>query len=140
MLWSYLLVDTRVFNNSIVTVDSYPDCSSKVNLVHNMEATNGLAHLLELSCLECDWTKSFWTSKKIDKNIDGCKTRGKSGFDVNTRSFIAMREIGKGYTALKILFGYMNISPPMTSKTFSDIQDNVIPSYKSNRSKYQKCR
>ena len=25
--------------------------------------------------------------------------------------------------------GYVNISPPMTSKTFSDIQDNVIPSY-----------
>ena len=41
-----------------------------------------------------------------------------------------MREIGKGYTALKTLCGYMNISPPMTSKTFSDIQNNnVIPSY-----------
>ena len=24
----------------------------------------------------------------------------------------------------------MDISPPMTSKTFSDIQDNVIPSYR----------
>ena len=80
--------------------------------------------------MEYDWTKSFWTSKKIEKNIDGCKTRGKSGFDVNTCSVIAMREIGKGYTALKTLCGYMNISPPMTSKTFSDIQgNNVIPSY-----------
>ena len=96
----------------------------------NIEDKNGLAHLLELSCLECDWTKSFWTSKKIDKNIDGCKTRGKSVFDVNTRSDIAMKEIGEGYTALKTLCGYTNISPPMTSKTFSDIQDNnVIPSY-----------
>ena len=58
------------------------------------------------------------------------QNQGKSGFDVNTRSVIAMREICKGYTALKTLCGYMNISPPMTSKTFSDIQDNnVIPSY-----------
>ena len=53
-----------------------------------MEAKNGLADLLELSCLECDWAKSFWTSKKRDKDIVG-----KSGFDVNTRSVIAMREI-----------------------------------------------
>ena len=34
----------------------------------------------------------------------------------------------------------MNISPPMISKTFSDIQDNVITIvYKSHRSKYEKC-
>ena len=72
MLSSYLLVDTRVFNDVIETVGSCPDCSSKVNLVHNMEAKNGLTHLLELSCLECDCTISFWTSKKIEKNIDGC--------------------------------------------------------------------
>ena len=71
--------------------------------MHNMEAKNGLAHLLELSCLECDCTKSLWTSKKIDKII-GCKARGKSGFDVNTCSVISMREIGKGYTALKTFF------------------------------------
>ena len=68
MLWSYLLVDTRVFNDIIETVGSCPDCSSKVNLAHNMEAKNRLAHLQELSCWECDWTKS-WTSKKIEKNI-----------------------------------------------------------------------
>ena len=54
MLWSYLLVDTSIFNDIIETIGSCPDCSSKVNLVHNMEVKNGLAHLLELSCLECD--------------------------------------------------------------------------------------
>ena len=74
-------------------------------------------------------TKSFWSSKKIDKTIDGCKPKGRSGFDINTRSIIAMREIGKGHTALKTLCGYMNISPPMTPKTFCDIQDYVISSY-----------
>ena len=82
--------------------------------MHNMEAKNGLAHLLELSCLECDWTKYFWTSKIIEKNIDGCKTKGKSGFDVNTRSVIAMREIGKGYTALKTLWVYEHFTTDVT--------------------------
>ena len=38
ILWSYLLVDTRVFNDTIETVGSCPDCSLKINLVHNMEA------------------------------------------------------------------------------------------------------
>ena len=33
MLWSYLIVDTRVFNDIIETIGSCPDCSSKVNLV-----------------------------------------------------------------------------------------------------------
>ena len=54
---------------------------------------------------------------------------GRSGFDINTRIIIAFREIGKGFTALLSFCGFMNIPPPMTQKSFGDIQDyNVISS------------
>ena len=36
-----------------------------------------------------------------------------NAFDINVRSVIAFREIGKGITAMQALCGYMNLVPPM---------------------------
>ena len=44
-------------------------------------------------------------------------------------SVIALREIGKGYTSLKTFCGLMNIPPPMTRKTFLELQTNVAQIY-----------
>ena len=37
----------------------------------------------------------------------------KTYFEINTRAIVAMREIGKGLTSLKMLCGYSNMPPPM---------------------------
>ena len=46
-------------------------------------------------------------------------------YDVNIRSVVALREIGKGYTSLTTFCGLMN----MTRKTFLELQTNVAPIY-----------
>ena len=125
-IWCYLLIDTRIFQEIIDLIGSCPECSSKVRFVHDVESKRGLSHLLNLSCLCCDWTKIFWTSSEVEKPKDARENRGRSGFDINTRIIIAFREIGKGFTALKSFCGFMNIPPPMTQKSFGDIQDNNV--------------
>ena len=40
-----------------------------------------------------------------------------------------MREIGRGYTALQTLCGFLNIPPPMTKKKFLETQSSVESAY-----------
>ena len=40
--------------------------------------------------------------------------------DINLRSIIAFREIGKGLAALETLAGYMNIPVPMNKTAYND--------------------
>ena len=44
--------------------------------------------------------------------------QGNNPFDINLRTIIAFREIGKGYAGLKSFRGFMNMLPPMTELTF----------------------
>ena len=46
----------------------------------------------------------------------------KSPFDINVWSVLAMREIGRGYSALEKLYGYLNLSPPMQVNAFNETQ------------------
>ena len=53
-------------------------------------------------------------SNSIDKHIGS----GKVPYDVNLRTVVAFREIGRGHTAIETIGGFMNMPPPMTSKTY----------------------
>ena len=129
--WCYLLLDTRIINNIVDAIGSCPSCSQKISVFHNIERKRGLAHFLVLSCTKCDWCKTFSTSEEVKKtntnNEDTTKSpgSGRHAFDINIRSVIAMREIGRGYTALQTLCGFLNIPSPMTKKTFLETQSSV---------------
>ena len=129
-----MLVDTRILIDIVDTIGSCPSCSEKINFYHNVNIKQGLAHSIELYCTKCDWNTSFTTSKQVERNIHiGEATKspgsGKKPFDVNIRSVIAMREIGKGHTALKTFCGLMNIPAPMTQKTYLETQKHVSSKY-----------
>lgn len=64
--------------------------------------------------------KHFIQVKKTENNAKGMKH-----FEVNYYSVLAMREIGKGHTALSTYCGYMNIPEPMNKKAFQDIQEKL---------------
>ena len=57
----------------------------------------------------CDWSQSFYTSKRSNQT-PGCDNQL---FEINNRAINAMREIGRGHTALKTFFGLMNMPRPM---------------------------
>ena len=47
-------------------------------------------------------------------------SKGKSPFDINVRSVLAMRETGGGYSALEKLRGYLNLSHPVQLNAFNE--------------------
>ena len=51
----------------------------------------------------------------------GKDVRGKKPFEVNVRSVIAFREIGKGNEAMRTFTTIMNMPPPLSHQPYSDI-------------------
>ena len=51
----------------------------------------------------------------------GKDTRGRKPFEVNVRSAIAFREIGKGYEAMHTFTTMMNMPPPLSYQSYNDI-------------------
>ena len=77
--------------------------------------------MFKISCVKgCGWDKTIYTSKDVET-----VTRGRKGFNINTRSVLAFREIGKGHTAMQTLCGYMNMPPPMSVTTYNDIINSI---------------
>ena len=73
----------------------------------------------------CDWSQSFYTSKRLNQT-PGCDNQS---FEMNNRAIIAMIEIGRGHTALKIFCDFMNMPPPILIKSFNDMQQNIASVY-----------
>ena len=97
-----------------------PTCKTAVEFKLCVEAKQGLSSLFEICCKNsrCTWSRSFY-SRKVSKR----KGRGAKHFDINLRSILAFREIGKGHTALESFFGYEYASPNDT------ITDTMLPVY-----------
>ena len=130
MSWCYLIIDSRILKDIIDTIGTCPKCSSKVCFDHNVDDRRGLSHLLKLSCsnCKCKWHKTFWTSNEVDNTV--AVDRGRKRCEINTRAIIAFREIGKSFESMKTLCGFLNIPPPMTQKSFSELQSNyIIPAF-----------
>ena len=86
--------------------------------------TNGFAHNNSFECSNsCTWSKSFWTSKKIKI------PKGRPPFDVNMRSVIAFREIGKGHTGMQKFGGFMNMPSLLTQKSYAGLATSIQESY-----------
>ena len=78
-----------------------------------MVEKQGLTFLLEFRCERCHWNQKYYTSKQTETS------KYKTPFEINTRAIVAMREIGKGLTSLKMPFGYLNMPPPMQIAAFN---------------------
>ena len=65
--------------------------------------------MLDIVCHLCEWKDNFCTSKTISKNES---KRGRKAYEVNTRTCIDFREIGRGYDCIRTFCRLMNIPPP----------------------------
>ena len=119
------MIDSRILKDIIDTIGTCPKCSSKVCFDHNVDDRRGLSHLLKLSCsnCKCKWHKIFWTSNEVDNTV--AVDRGRKRCEINTRAIIAFREIGKSFESMKTC-GFLNIPPPMTQKSFSELQIIIL--------------
>jgi len=83
----------------------------------------GLAQNIILSCCSCPWTKSFYSSPRIDSENE------KSSFDINLRTVVAFREFGQRLESIETLCDVMNFSPPMKNFAFTKIINKLHPIY-----------
>ena len=51
---------------------------------------------------------------------------------ITSRVIIAMREIGRGYIALKTFCGFLNMTPLMQIKSFNEMQQNIASVYQDS--------
>ena len=78
---------TWIFFHKLLTFGSCPSCESKnTSFIINPVKKKGLNLCLEFICQNCsEWTKEIYTSKELKNN-----SKGKSPFDINVRSVLAM--------------------------------------------------
>ena len=98
-----------------------------VVISNEFKKKKGLANCMTLSCSNCEWTYSTYTSRSIEKP----PVPGINAFDINVRSVITFREIGKGITAMQALCGYTNLVPPMQAVAYNNNQKEVAESYRT---------
>ena len=97
---SHTIINFLIVQELIKTViGSCIECTSKEISVKNIvDKKKGWSNKINISCCECGWTKYIYTSKEV--NIPG--QSGQKSHELNVRSVMAFREIGKGFESMKI--------------------------------------
>jgi len=121
----YIFFSTNILKNIVEDIGKCPNCSSDVNFVHDNKSKKGLCHFFCMSCISCDWTKTVSSSKQLAADVKAVE-RGRKPYDVNIRSAIAFREMGRGHSAIEKFCGVMNMPPPMNSFSFEKTVRNVL--------------
>jgi hypothetical protein len=114
-----IFMDLSILFNVFDNVLKCPDCQCDIEAHVDMKKKCGFSHYIVLQCknMDCEWKYSFNTSKK----------QGRS-YEVNVRSVLAFREIGKGHTGMTIFNKIMNMPSPPTRRVFTKIQnEKVLP-------------
>ena len=126
----YIFINTDIIRGIIDLIGVCPSRkSAHLNIQYNISRKRGLAHLLSITCPECALVKEFSTYKEIKKNNNNVTQRGRNMFDINLRSCIAFREMGKGLTGMETFCSIMNCPPPMNLETCNNIDNKMHHAY-----------
>jgi len=83
--------------------------------------------------MDCGWSHRFGSSPEISlpvKDSRGAKTQ-----EVNLRTMMAFREIGKGHEDMKTFTAFMNMPPPMHHKTYNELNSVLLDAYEKTATK-----
>ena len=99
----------------------------------------GICNFFNVKCSseKCQWMKKVSTSNFADKTT---VASGKVPYDINIRTILTFREIGKGHTAIETFCGLMNMPPPMTVNMYHETIANIHPVYIVSRTFYEDSR
>ena len=121
----YVIIDSQVLQTILDVVGKCPKCNNNV-VFNNMAAQKkGLANLLRISCNDCDFVYTTYSSKQVVR--EGLP--GQNPYDINARAIVGFREIGKGYSGLETVFGIMNFLPVMSKDSFNEMNKDIAACY-----------
>ena len=118
----YMITNIKIFLDLLQLVGRCLHCSSNIDNTVDFSSKKGLAQKLIVSCEDCNWNYSTYLSTSI-------KTEQSSRYDVNVRSIIAFREIGRGLSHIETFNRIMNMPPPYTHSTYDETVKDVLPGY-----------
>ena len=95
----FLLINFKILKTFMQNYLCCPQCEeSTINFTIDNSSRMGFANKMVLSCASCDWDSIFFTSNQTTKPS---KKQGRNMFEINVRSVVAFREIGKGHESIK---------------------------------------
>ena len=103
-------------------------CQESLDLVDNESFRAGLAHKLLLQCRNCGIMDTFYSSPVTCNVYPDSKAR-RPMFDVNLRSVLAFREIGKGHKAMNTFSGFMNLSKLLSKTQYDKANEKLLKAY-----------
>ena len=114
-----------ILETILSVVGCCPLCNLReLQFTNNIPKKKGLANCIEIKCLStnCHFFYTTYRSNRVSKN----KQSGPDPFDLNARSVIAFREIGKRHIAMETFFEYMNCVPPVTYPTYREMNKDML--------------
>ena len=103
-------------------------CRENLELVDNEPLRAGFSHKLSLQCQKCGILEMFHSSPVTD-NANPNSIARRSMFDINLRSVVAFREIGKGHKSMSTFAGFMNLSKPISKTQYDRANEKLLKAY-----------
>ena len=75
----YIIIDSSILELLISVIGVCPDCQSTEIKMYNVSNKKGLPNCIAITCSECNFSYSTYSSKEVNKP----NTPGKKPFDVN---------------------------------------------------------
>jgi len=114
-----VILDPEYLSNGLTTASVCKCCQNELELLEDVSFRKGFGTLLVLRCMNKDCEmhntpSTFHTSKKSGQL-----------YDVNRASVLGLRSIGRGASAAKKLFSIMNISKPISAKSWTSQTSSI---------------
>ena len=116
-----LLQILRYSNSFYVDLlDAQNVLSKNIEFGNDLSCRMGYAHNIYIVCRDCSYKKSTYTSKESQKVS---KSQGRKKFDINIRTAVVFREIGKRLERIQNIF---SIGDP----SYQDFNEELLSAYK----------
>ena len=125
----FILMHFGIMKNLFEECACCPECNSPLSLTHNANERQGFSHKICVACSFCTYTKMYFTSPQFTPPARDA--RGKKAHEINYRTVMAFREIGRGHEGMKTFTTMMNMASPLAFTSYNDINSTLHDIYEN---------
>ena len=122
----FVLINMSILMNLISSLGKCPECGSTVEVIDLLKLRMGFANKILVRCASCCWQQSTFLSEQCSPTTG----RGRNFFEVNVRTVIAFREIGKGHQAIQSFSRCMNMKG-VSENAYGNLNQELYNAYEN---------
>ena len=122
----FVLINMSILMNLISSLGKCPECGSTVEVIDLLKLRMGFANKILVRCASCCWEQSTFLSEQCSPTTG----RGRNFFEVNVRTVIAFREIGKGHQAIQSFSRCMNMKG-ISENAYGNLNQELYNAYEN---------